>query len=241
MNGTTTAFDACPPKAEAVLKQLDETGLALIREPLAPEAYERLALELGEILLTTQIRIDSELLSVQAGQRARANRPSTYQAEALDFHTDNPAADFLSWHCLQQDRDGGTLFLLDTSDLPDHFTPAELKLLSSIAIEYSNMPAAGEREIMLRRPLLRFASGRYHVHYQSWLLLDDYSKEQGAVLDKFGGYLHYLAAEHRFQVRLEPRESLFIDNHRLLHGRGPLPPDSRRHLVRYFIRRHATG
>ena len=227
----------CPAIATIVLNHLDHQGFAYIRESLTPAAFDGLSRELGEILLTTQIRIDADLLHRQASRRARGDRPSTYQAEALDFHTDNPAAHFLAWHCLHQDLVGGTLYLLDTGNIADHFTASELEILATIHIEHSNIPGPGEPEKMLRSPLVRHRIRRHHIHYQQWLLLEDYSVEQQALLDRFKTYLNHLAREQPIEIRLEPNESLFIDNHRLLHGRGPLPSDSRRHLVRHFIRR----
>ena len=58
-------------------------------------------------------------------------------------------------------------------------------------------------------------------------------------LDELKASLQQRAASHLIKIRLRRGDLLIIDNGRILHGRGELRSDSKRELLRAWIRRRA--
>jgi Taurine catabolism dioxygenase TauD, TfdA family len=219
-----------------ILNTLKTVGYVYIRQPLSLATFEMISQQLGTIELKTDIKVDPAQLQRQVHDRITGGRPSTYQAEELDFHSDNPQMNVLAWYCLKQDAREGTLYLLDTESVASHLSPQELAVLTRTNVMYSNKLSKPDQEELLKEPLLIKIGSGYRVYYQSWLLLDTYDEEQKAALEGFSEYVRHLQSTSRISVRLEEQQSLFIDNRRMLHGRGRLPEDSSRHLIRFFLR-----
>jgi len=219
-----------------ILNALRTYGYAYITRPLSLAAFERTSQNLGRIELKTDIKIDPEQLQRQVQNRVTGGRPSTYQAQELDFHSDNPEMNVLAWYCLKQDLLEGAIYLLDTDTVAKRLSQDELAILTTTKVMYSNKLNKADQEQLLTEPLLTKIGSGYRVYYQSWLLLDTYNEEQRAVLKRFSDCIRDLEKTSRIGVRLAEQQSLFIDNRRMLHGRGPLPENSHRHLVRFFIR-----
>jgi hypothetical protein len=190
--------------------------------------------QLGTITLRTDIRVDSE--ADDALRRARnplyAGRPSVYRAEGLSYHTDSPLTDMLAWYCVEQDAVDGTSALIDTGDLAQHFNEEELSALSEVRVRFMTR-GDDDNEIAREYPL--FADGK--VYYAPWLVSEDLDEREREMAARFAAYLARKDTTDPIRIRLKPGEMLFVDNHRILHGRSPIPPDSRRHLVRLYIRK----
>jgi hypothetical protein len=90
-------------------------------------------------------------------------------------------------------------------------------------------------------PLLSEGEGGYDLYYTPWLLFDAYTPEQKDLFGKFDTYLKGKVTREPLRIRLAPGECLFIDNRRVLHARGQLPPSSQRHLTRLYIQRSIDG
>jgi hypothetical protein len=219
-----------------ILNSLSEYGYAHIREPVSLEAFEFLSSEIGTIELRTDIKVDRKVEALQARNRITGGRPSTYQADPLEFHSDNPRMNVLAWYCVEQDEIDGATRLIDTSNVVEHFSEDELTVLTGINVRYSVWQPGSDRESFLNEPLLTKTAFGYRTYYQSWLLLDPYSDEQVAALNKFASYIHHMREAHSTDVKLAKDECLFIDNRRILHGRNALGYGSKRHLIRLYIR-----
>jgi Taurine catabolism dioxygenase TauD, TfdA family len=219
--------------AAEVRDRLPNEGYVHIARVLTDEVFTSAANQLGTIERRTDIRVDSE--ADDALRRARdplyADRPSVYRADGLSYHTDSPVIDVLAWYCVEQDAIDGTSALVDTGDLAQHFDDDEKAVLSRVRIR-SMTRDAENREIVREYPL--FADGK--VYYAPWLLCPDLDKQEREVAERFADYLGQKDATAPIRIRLKPGETLFVDNHRILHGRSPIPPDSRRHLVRLYIK-----
>ena len=72
----------------------------------------------------------------------------------------------------------------------------------------------------------------WRINYAPWLL-PEMSNSHRAAIAAFEDSLSKFAAT---KIRLERKQSLFVDNWRILHARGPLKPSSRRHLKRAWLR-----
>jgi len=219
-----------------ILNALSEHGYAHIRVPVSLEAFEALSSEIGTIERRTDIKVDRTGEALQARNRITDGRPSTYQADPLEFHSDNPRMNVLAWYCVDQDEIGGATRLIDTSNVAEYFSEDELAILTGINVTYSVWLPGADRESFLNEPLLTRTASGYRTYYQSWFLLDRYTDEQAAALNKFADYIHFMREAHSTDVKLAQNECLFIDNRRILHGRNALGSDSRRHLIRLYIR-----
>jgi hypothetical protein len=219
-----------------ILNALSEHGYAHIRVPVSLEAFEELSSEIGIIERRTDIKVDRTGEALQEQNRITNGRPSTYQTDPLEFHSDNPRMNVLAWYCVDQDEIGGATRLIDTSNVAEYFSEDELAILTGINVTYSVWLPGADRESFLCEPLLTRTVFGYRTYYQSWFLLDRYTAEQTAALNKFDGYIHHMREAHSKDVKLAKKECLFIDNRRILHGRNALGSDSKRHLIRLYIR-----
>jgi hypothetical protein len=219
--------------AAEVRERLPGEGYVHIARALPEEVFTSAAKQLGSIELRTDIRVDAE--ADDALRRARdpvhADRPSVYRADGLSYHTDSPTIDILAWYCVEQDAVDGASALVDTGDVAHHFNEDELAVLKRVRVR-TMVRDAENREVAREYPLLE--SGK--VYYAPWLLSPDLNEEEHALADRFANYLAEKDATAPIRIRLKPGETLFIDNHRILHGRSTIPPDSRRHLVRLYVK-----
>jgi TfdA family taurine catabolism dioxygenase TauD len=224
-------IDAAMLAAE-VRERLPREGYVHIDRALPEEIFTAAARELGTVTMRTDIRVDAA--ADDALRRARdplhADRPSVYRAESLSYHTDTPLADVLAWYCVEQDSADGSSALVDTGDVARHFSAEELAMMERVRVR--SMVRDAGHEIVREYPLL--AAGK--VYYASWLVAPDLGEAERKLAARFDEYLAKKDATAPIRIRLKPGEMLFVDNHRVLHGRSELPPDSRRHLVRLYIR-----
>lgn len=219
-----------------ILNSLRAYGYAHIKGPLSLAQFELISSHIGTVELKTDIKVDPGQEQAQRQQRIASGRPSTYQAQGLDFHSDNPRMNVLAWYCLEQDAVDGTLYLIDTDNIAEHLTVKELAILTVTHVMYSSRRASEDKEELLREPLLTKISSGYRVYYQPWLLLDTYNEEQLRSLERFQEYIERAQRRGPIHVKLERREALFIDNRRMLHGRNSIAENSKRHLIRFFLR-----
>lgn len=232
-------LDAEPGKTVTpggLYQRIVEHGYVHVRTPLSKEQFEELASEIGSVELKTDIKIDLIQDKAQRDARKVKGRPSAFQAKGFDFHMDCPAMRVLGWLCIEQDAVDGTMQFLDTQSILKHFTQEEIETMGRIMIRYSDMNTHGSNEEFLLEPLVRRSAGGHLVYYQPWLLLDSYDEEQSRILERFQTYLKTIDSDHAIGVRPMPGESVFIDNRRLLHGRAAVSDQSRRHLLRFFLR-----
>ena len=225
-NGASHYDDACA-FTEAVLATIQQQGYAHISKPLDVESFETVASLMGSIAMRTDLVITPGRSSI------------VYKPDAIAFHQDNPFMNIIGWHCVQQDDIDGSALLIDTADIAEQFTPEQLMIMTSIEIRCPDAdpsrhnPDRGLIAYFLW-PMLRKTNTRCEVYYVPWLMLDSYSAEQREIIQKFD---EYLLAKEVINVRLNQGETLFIDNNRLLHGRGPIPAGSKRFLKRVWIKR----
>src|SRR5205823_4654087 len=118
-----------------------------------------------------------------------------------------------------QDERGGETILLDTSDLAERLSPDELTTLRGVHVSYALQQPGSPGEQVFRHPLLSGAGPRYELYYVPWNVAEPASVAEGRALEKFADYVRQAQERRAIRIRLQPSESLFIDNHRMLHGR----------------------
>jgi hypothetical protein len=212
---------------------LEALGYAHLKQPHSLETFERIAQQLGSIVMRTDLAITPDRSSI------------VYKSDAIAFHQDNPAMNILGWYCVRQDDVDGSALLLDTGDVADCFSSEEMAVMRSVSVRYPHPdpqyhnPDRGLVAYLLW-PLLTEKATRHQVYYVPWLLLDSYTEKQSRVVAKFTQYLRAKEENQAISIRLQEGESLFIDNNRMLHGRGPIQPDSKRFLKRVWIKRDSA-
>jgi hypothetical protein len=227
----------------------DESAMACrrIRQSLASAGYfhargahplewfEATCAALGAVKMRTDIVFDPAKEAEQKRTRTFGpHRPGVYTDGELDFHTDNPTWSILGWYCVEQDEHAGSSLLLDLGDVDRNFTPEELRELAAIEI-YLPVRDAAWNETAVRVPLLSRHGDAWHTYWVPWLVVEDFQMEHSALLDRFRQWLRRKESAELIELRLQPGESLFINNNRMLHGRRSLTPRSRRHLIRLAV------
>ena len=225
--------------AATIRSSLQTDGLARVTTRLTLADFEALGGVIGVVELRTDIRVDPARREAQMGSRGDAlgrSRPGVYQAESLALHTDRPTAATLAWYCIAQDDRGGETVLLDTSDLAEHLSSDVLATLCGIHVSYAIPLPGSPGEQVFQHPLLAGAGPPYDVYYVPWNLTEPASNDERRALEEFADYVRRGHERRAIRVRLEPGESLFIDNRRMLHGRDALTAETNRHLVRLYLR-----
>jgi len=219
----------------AIRSVLAATGYLHLTRPMSMEHYEQIARRLGTIVLRSDVKVDLDRARNQEQVRHLRGRGGIYSPSPLHLHTD-PNADLVSWYCVEQDETGGPMLMLDTGNLEEHFSERELEILGRVDLWSPSRKSEAEPETLTAVPLLSRKNGRYKLFYAPWLLRDSYDSEAASALEKFAAYVSGLEEEGLISLPIKKHDTIFIDNGRMLHGRGALPETSRRHLVRLYLR-----
>jgi hypothetical protein len=219
----------------AIRAALADTGYLHLAWPMSVEHYEQVAGRLGTIVLRSDVKVDLDRARNQEQVRHLRGRGGIYSPSPLHLHTD-PNADVVSWYCVEQDETGGPMLMLDTGNLEEHFSQRELEILGRVDLWSPSRKSEAEPETLTPMPMLSRKNGRYKLFYAPWLLRDSYDSEATSVLEEFSAYVCGLEEKALISLPIKRHDTIFIDNGRMLHGRGALPETSRRHLVRLYLR-----
>lgn len=219
----------------AIRSVLAAKGYLHLTWPMSMEHYEQIAGQLGTIVLRSDVKVDLDRARNQEQVRHLRGRGGIYSPSPLHLHTD-PNADLVSWYCVEQDETGGPMVMLDTGNLEEHFSEHELEILGRVDLWSPSRKSEAEPETLTPMPMLSRNNGRYKLFYAPWLLRDSYDSEAASVLEKFAAYVSALEDKGLISLPIKKHDTIFIDNGRMLHGRGALPETSKRHLVRLYLR-----
>ena len=219
----------------AIRDALETDGYLHLTWPMTMENYEAIAGRVGTIVQKNDVKVDLARAQSQEKVRQIKGRGGIYSPGALGFHTD-PIADLVSWYCVEQDEGGGPMMMLDLGDLEEHFSVEELGILGGVQLLSPTRKSEAEQETFTPVPLLSKADGRFKVFYAPWLLPQSEAPSVRKIMEKFATYLKNKEETQLIVLPIKPRDTVFLDNHRILHGRGELSQTSRRHLVRFYLR-----
>lgn len=228
MSPSTSQEASLCRKAEPpnLMGTIDSAGYAHVKGPISYDEFESFSRQLGAIVYRTDLHITGGRKSV------------VYKPEEIGFHMDNPNVRIIGWYCVRQDESDGSSLLVDTCDIERYFSPSEMAVLQTIEVKCPHPllhdPDAGKEAFFLT-PLLSWKHSVPQIYFADWLLLDSYDEKQANALDKFKGYLRRKQELELIKVRLREREALFINNRRLLHGRGQIGRNSSRLIKRVWI------
>ena len=223
--------------AREIMAALKTDGYACLALPVSLEHHELVAAQIGEVMSRSDVKVDRERAVLQERTRVVKGRPGPYGSDLMAFHTDNIRVDVLSMYCIEQDEIDGAILLLDTGDLAEHFSPQEIACLSSLELLAPPVTAPGqEREdLYYQAPLISKSDDGYRVYYIPWLVPDWPDSASREMLTRFSDYLKNKEETQLIRLPIEKQESVFINNHRMLHGRGALTENSKRYMLRHYI------
>ncbi len=179
--------------------------------------YLALCNSLGKVTQLLDVKLKS-------GFRQYANMP-----DEVPFHTDHPSVPIVAWYCLEQDETDGDNLLVDSRQIVSKLSEFSISVLKSLQL----------RMLHSEKPWPLLVQDPFQIYWlplvveEKYLQVDQQEKEAIRVFQK---ELQKVSdTENQYRVRLKPGESLFINNHILLHGRKSISQNSRRHLIRSYI------
>jgi Taurine catabolism dioxygenase TauD, TfdA family len=231
-----TTLASSPPDLDALARSaLEEIATRRRFGPAGPmsrEEFEALLPRLGAISRNMDVVVSADREHQQRStRRNNLPRPSIYQSGEMDFHTDPPPADLLAFYCVEQDDEDGSSLLIDLGHVEEDFTPDEVDDLYQVEVAYSPSNPEGYDGLGTLKLVTRHPAGAT-INYMPWGVRRPLDEKLANLLDRFEAYVR---SRPVLSFRLKPGECLIIDNRRLLHGRGPLPPESKRHLLRVHV------
>lgn len=221
--------------SDAIRHALETDGYLHLTWPMTMENYEAIAGRVGTIVQKNDVKVDLARAQSQEQARRIKGRGGIYSPGALGFHTD-PIADLVSWYCVEQDDGGAPMMMLDLGDMEAHFSAEELEILSRVELLSPTKKPDAEQETLTPTPLLTKTNGKYKIYYAPWLLRECEDPSVRRIVEKFAAYVKNKEETQLIVLPVKPHDTVFLDNHRMLHGRGELPQTSKRHLVRLYLR-----
>lgn len=196
--------------------QLATTGFA-VGESLTTEEFYRTCAELGVVTQKLEVRL-------KEGIKQYANLP-----DEVPFHTDHPTVPVVAWHCIRQDESDGAMFLLDTREAVEAVSERTRQLLTTVWMR------------MIHREELHKLLGLnpYHMYWLPVIVKETKAVATHAQVDAIEEMYAEFDAMRRLgrfhTVRLRSGESLYLNNHIMLHARDSIAADSKRYLVRAYV------
>jgi hypothetical protein len=233
---TLPILTSSPSDLDAVVARVRE-GLKARRwfhlpGPSSEEEFHAVVSRLGTVSRQMDVVVSPDREREQrAARRNNLPRPSIYQSAEMDFHTDPPPSDILAFYCVVQDDVDGSNLLIDLERIERDFTPEEVDGLCRIEIAYSYQGPGNHDHLGTLNLVTRHPDGAT-VNYMPWGLR---RQEDPVLADLLERFERYVREQPVVSLRLAAGGCLFLDNRRTLHGRGPLSPDSRRHLLRLHV------
>jgi hypothetical protein len=232
-------IEPADPRAlgDRIQKAVKSRGWIRVAGPRPLSEFEQIGASLGEIELRTDIVVDAARDREQRKRRLhQPSRPGVYTAAALELHTDRPTAAMLGWYCVEPDVTGGATQLVDTRPLLAEFSTDELAALGRVRVGHAQPDPETREEVLYHAPLVARRGGEWEVFYVPWFVEPPEDEAARLMLERFQRLVEQERRRGLLEIVLKRGQCLFVDNRRMLHGRGPLPEDSRRHLVRLYIR-----
>jgi len=216
---TPQPHSSIPLRLQDVSEALQGPGYYWLASDTTLDEFRQVSNELGEVFYEADVRMGAE-------------RPRNYQLPAaIDFHTDHVSAEIAAWYCVEQDSSGGAMQFLDLAPVAARLSDDELAALSRVRVPDNAVWAEGG-DI----PLCTQNADQCSFHYVPWLKLDALDDQARTALQVFERHIAEAKTTSVIEVDLSPGELVFVDNHRIMHGRAAITSNSARNLKRFWIR-----
>lgn len=195
--------------------ELREKGFILLSVNALTE-FKQLCSQIGSVVKYTDVKINNK-------KPWYLNKPN-----AFPFHTDDPEINIVSWFCITQDKIDGSINLIDVRSIFDKIDKGSLDTLKSI---YTNI------QILDKASPLVIGITPLKLYYAPWnIKRNSLSSQQKQELNCFELEIQNLKKEKLIKIKLCKNQVLIINNNFILHGREEISKDSKRHLVRAYIK-----
>jgi len=210
-------------------------GYIHITNQMSTEFFETIGNQLGKVLTMTDVKVDkiSEKKAINARAYRGKDRPITYSAKEISFHSDSPIQKLIGFYCIEQDEIDGSLMMLDMEPIMEHLSEEELSILKSIKVNWANLEDG--KEVINEACLFSEGRDNVEVYYASWHLQQKISANQQEVLTRFQNFIKQTQEQQLLKIRLKKGETIFVNNRRMLHAREKIADNSKRHIIRLGI------
>lgn len=195
---------------------LKKKGYFKLTEPLTVSTFYRLGKSFGEIFLKCDVKYNPNATEYLFGK------------DKMAYHMDHFDAHYIAWFGMVKNDLFEPTLLIDSRNIIKKLTQKDLRVLSRIKCQ------RGEFEVeMYNLKTKRF-------YYCPWLvtlsaLSQKEQTESEKVLKKLDKLIEKEHKNNRIEVHLNKGEALFIDSRFILHGRGEIAFNSKRHLKRIWV------
>lgn len=189
---------------------------------IGSDEYVALAASLGEVVAVEEIEL-------RPGVGSYACSPGP-----VPFHTDHPAVTTAAWYCVRQDPIDGASLLVDAQRLIEGLSSEQIALLERLRLAFPPLVAGYPPGAA---PVLVLRSDRYGIYYPPVVRPDEPEPRALVALQELVDRVREIGPTEQIRIRLEVNDALFVDNRRMLHGRGSLAQNSPRLLRRAWIQR----
>lgn len=204
---------------EAIQQAIQRRGFALTDSIPGVRAFLGICGELGTVMSVTEVRL-------KAATVRRPQRP-----EGLSLHTDPVTAGIVGWYCVWPPQDSEPTRLVDGRRVLERLDARWRDALRWVEVASDDFPT-GESFVA---PLVAGRMGSETISFssdhvrppRSWL-------EERACLE-WSTALREVEKSNFIDVEWVPGRALFVDNHRMLHGRRALGSESERYLIRAWV------
>jgi hypothetical protein len=182
-------------------------------------AFDELARSLGQVFYVSDIRLEP-------GATQYAFRP-----EPFPMHMDSPDARYVAWFVVDSGRAACPLVVSDSRPAMESLPEPTLRILQGVTTSYQDVKRAALSPV----PLVSIdAEGRPVASYfpTNLAMVKPRSAEERRCIEDFE---RMLLALPKIPLELHDNDIVVLDNRRMLHGRGSMPPRSSRRLLRYWI------
>lgn len=205
---------------DEIMAVLAAEGYCWFRRETTAGEFRAVCEALGEIVYEADVRMGGA-------------RPRNYQLPAaIDFHNDHVSAEIAAWRCVEIEPGEGSMQLLDLAPICNALEPSEREALTRVGIA-DNAAWGGGAPVPLALP----TETGFRFHYVPWLHKFPEDAAARVALEKFEAAIRGAIGSSAVEIDLAPGHCVFVDNHRVMHGRDAISSDSPRYLKRFWVRR----
>jgi alpha-ketoglutarate-dependent taurine dioxygenase len=201
-----------------VVQSLERQGWAHVAGG-SRAAFDDIARALGKVFYVTDIRLEE-------GATQFAFRP-----ESFPLHMDSPDARYVGWFVVDSDNSACPLVVADSRPAMRALPQSELRVLREVTTTYQDV----KNDALSPVPLVSIDGEGTPVASYFPTNVRAIAPRSAAEARSILAFERMLLTLPKTRIDLHDNDIVVLDNHRMLHGRGPMPPNSRRHMLRYWI------
>ena len=205
--------------ASTITDQVASRGFYHHQDGLSPDEFHEVSEILGEIVRRDDVELNNDP-TVQYSK-----------VKGLYWHNDGDI-DIVGWNCVRQDSSDGALLLTDLRQVLTELEPSVTEVLKQTP-SFCPWFSAPERKVPKRIPVISEVEDRLWVNYKPRQIKPQ-SESQAAAFESLKQQVD-ARGNGCYSVPLQPQESLFVDNRRVLHCRDAISEGSTRLLKRVFV------